>query len=54
MWDLNSSRVNVVELLKLSWGWLEGKRHLICDKIGIQLNLDRNSLQAASRVVLVL
>lgn len=54
MGDLYSSRVDVVELLKFSWGRLKGKRHLICYKIGIQLNLDRFPLQAAGRVVLVL
>jgi hypothetical protein len=54
MRDLYSSWVDVVELLKFSWGRLKGKRHLICDEIGIQLNLDRFPLQAAGRVVLVL
>lgn len=54
MWDLYSSWVDVVELLKFSWGRLKGKRHLICDKIGIQLNLDGLPLQATGRVVLVL
>lgn len=54
MRDLYSSRVDVVELLKFSWGRFKGKRHLICDKIGIQLNLYRFPLQATGRVVLVL
>jgi hypothetical protein len=54
MRDLYSSWVDVVELLKFSWGRLKGKGHLICDEIGIQLNLDRFPLQAADRVVFVL